>query len=75
MYDTWSKYLPEEERVVIIYSTVYGHTKVAVDKLVEKLNSLGVKYVIHNISKTQWTKIIADAFKFNSLVFCFCYDR
>jgi len=68
LYDTWSKYLPEEEGVLIVYSTIYGHTKVAVDKLAEKLNSLGVKYVIYNISKTHWTKIIADAFKFNSLV-------
>ena len=46
LYDTWSKYLPDEEGVVIVYSTVYGHTKVAVDKLAEKLNSLGVKFLI-----------------------------
>jgi flavorubredoxin len=60
--------LPEEEGVVIVYSTIYGHTKVAVDKLAEKLNSLGIKHVIHNISKDHWTNIIADVFKYNSLV-------
>ena len=68
LYDKWSKYLPEEEGVVIVYSTIYGHTKVAVDKLAEKLNSLGIKHVIHNISKDHWTNIIADVFKYNSLV-------
>ena len=68
LYDTWSKYLPEEEGVVIVYSTVYGHTKVAVDKLAEKLNSLGVKYIVHNLSFSHVSNVVSDAFKYSKLV-------
>ena len=68
LYDKWSKYIPEEEGVVIVYSSIYGHTKVAVDKLAEKLSSLKVKYSIHDISKSHWTNIIAEAYKYSSLV-------
>ena len=30
LYDTWSSYTPEEEGIVIAYTSVYGHTKKAV---------------------------------------------
>jgi flavorubredoxin len=68
LYDKWSKFIPEEDGVVIVYSSIYGHTKIAIEKLAEKLKSLNVKYVIHNISQSHWTKIISDAFKYNSLI-------
>ena len=68
LYDKWSKYIPEEDGVVIVYSTVHGHTKIAVDKLAEKLKTLGVKYVIHNLATSHWTNIISDAFKYNSMI-------
>ena len=68
LYDKWSKYIPEEDGVVIVYSTVHGHTKIAVDKLAEKLKTLGVKYVIHNLSFSHYSYVIADAFKYSKLV-------
>lgn len=68
LYQKWSKYIPEENGVVIIYSTIYGHTKIAIDNLTEKLKSLGVKYSIHDISKSHWTRMIADSFKYNTLI-------
>ena len=68
LYDKWSKFIPEEKGVVIVYASIYGHTKLAIDKLAEKLKSLNVKYIIHNISQSHWTQIISDAFKYNSLI-------
>ena len=68
LYDKWSKYMPEEDGVVIVYSTVHGHTKVAVDKLEEKLKSLGVKYIIHNLSFSHVSNVVSDAFKYSKLV-------
>ena len=67
-YDKWSKYIPEEKGVVIVYSSVYGHTKEAVDKLSEKLKSLGIKYIIYNVSTNHWTKMLSDTFRYNSLI-------
>jgi flavorubredoxin len=68
LYDKWSKYEYEEDGVAIVYSTVHGHTKVAVDKLEEKLKSLGVKYIIHNLSFSHVSNVVADAFKYSKLV-------
>ena len=68
LYDKWSKYLPEEEGVVIAYSSIHGNTKVAVDKLVEKLKSLGVKFIIHNLSFSHVSNVVSDAFKYTKLV-------
>ena len=67
-YDKWSKYTPEEDGVVIAYSTVYGHTKVAVDILIEKLKSLGVKFIVHNLSFSHVSQVVADSFKYSKLV-------
>ena len=69
LYDKWSKFIPEENGVVIVYSSIYGHTKEAIDKLAEKLKSLKIKYITHNVSQSHWTQIISDAFKYNSLIF------
>lgn len=68
LYDRWSKYIPDENGVVIVYSTIYGHTKMAVDKLSEKLNSLGIKNTIHNVAKSHWTQMISDSFKYNTMI-------
>ena len=32
LYDTWSSYTPEEEGIVVAYTSVYGHTKEAVNQ-------------------------------------------
>ena len=68
LYDKWSKYIPEEKGVAIVYASIYGHTKTAIDKLAEKLKSLNVKYIIHNLSFSHISDIVADAFKYSHLV-------
>ena len=42
LYDTWSSYTPEEEGIVVVYTSVYGHTKEAVNQFVEKLKEQGM---------------------------------
>ncbi len=68
LYDKWSKFIPEEKGVVIVYASIYGHTKIAIDKLIEKLKSLNVKHVVHNLSFSHISDIVADAFKYSNLV-------
>ena len=41
LYDIWSGYRVVSEGVVIAYTSVYGHTKAAVELLAEKLRSKG----------------------------------
>lgn len=69
LYNTWSSYRPEEEGVVIAYTSVYGNTKKAVLLLEEKLKEKGCKKVIvKDLARCDLTKVVADAFRYDKLV-------
>ena len=69
LYDTWSSYRPEEEGVVIAYTSVYGHTKKAVELLAEKLKANGApKVVVYDLARDDMSAAGADAFRYSRLV-------
>ncbi len=69
LYDTWSSYTPEEEGIVIAYTSVYGHTKAAVEILEEKLKNKGCpKVVVYDLARDDMSKAVADAFRYSKLV-------
>lgn len=69
LYDTWSSYCPEEEGVVIAYTSVYGHTKKAVELLAEKLKANGApKVVVYDLARDDMSAAVADAFRYSRLV-------
>ncbi len=69
LYNTWSSYTPEEEGICVAYTSVYGNTKNAVDKLCEKLRVYGCpKVVVHDLARCDMSKAVSDAFKYSKLV-------
>ena len=69
LYNTWSSYQPEEEGVVIAYTSVYGNTKRAVVQLAEKLKANGAPNVIvHDLARVDMAQAVADAFRYSKLV-------
>lgn len=69
-YNLWSSYTPEENGVMIAYASIYGNTENAVNILANKLSEYGVKNIaIYDVSVTDCSFIIADAFRYNKLVF------
>lgn len=69
LYDTWSSYRPEEEGILIAYTSVYGNTKRAVWLLADKLKEKGYNNVIvKDLIRTDMTEIVADAFKYSKIV-------
>ena len=69
LYNTWSSYQPEEEGIVIAYTSVYGNTKKAVLKLAEKLRENGCpKIALHDIARCDMAEAVADAFRYSKLV-------
>lgn len=69
LYDKWSRYEPEEEGIVMAYTSVYGNTKRAVLLLAEKLKEKGCKRIIvHDLARGDMTEAVADAFRFSKLV-------
>ena len=68
-YNTWSSYAVEDEGVVIAYTSVYGHTKEAVEELAEKLNQRGCpNVVVAELARCDMAEAVADAFRYSKLV-------
>lgn len=69
LYDVWSSYTPEEEGIMIAYTSVYGHTKKAVELLAEELLQKGAKKVVVNdLARSDLAEVVEDAFRYSKLV-------
>ncbi len=69
LYDTWSSYTPETDGVVIAYTSVYGHTKEAVETLALELRKREVpNVVVHDLARCDMALAVADAFRYDKLV-------
>ena len=69
LYNTWSSYQPEDEGVVIAYTSVYGNTKKAVLALAEKLKAKGCpKVVVNDLARCDMAEAVEDAFRYSKLV-------
>lgn len=69
LYNTWSKYEPESEGVLVAYASIHGGTKVAAEKLAELLREKGAKKVVlSDLSRSDMAEVIEDAFRYPALV-------
>lgn len=70
LYNNWSSYIPEEEGIVIAYTSVYGNTKNAVMQLAEKLKANGCKkIVVNDLARCDMAEAVEDAFRYDKIVF------
>ena len=68
-YDIWSSYSVEDEGIVIAYTSVYGHTKAAVELLAQKLKEKGCpKVVVNDLARCDMAEAVEDAFRYGKLV-------
>lgn len=69
LYDIWSSYRVEREGIVIAYTSVYGHTKAAVELLAQKLKDKGCpKVVVTDLARDDMAEAVEDAFRYGKLV-------
>ena len=69
LYNTWSSYQPEEEGIVIAYTSIYGNTKNAVLALAEALRANGCpKVVVNDLARCDMAEAVEDAFRYSKLV-------
>ena len=70
LYDKWSSYTPESEGILIAYTSVYGHTKEAVEKLAKMLKEKGApKVVVADLARDDMPETVEDAFRYDKIVF------
>ena len=69
LYDTWSSYRPENDGVMIAYTSVYGNTKKAVEILADKLKEKGCEEVeVCDLAREDIAEAVEEAFKHGKLV-------
>lgn len=69
LYNTWSSYLPEENGIVVAYTSVYGNTRKAVTELCEKIKANGCPNLkVYDLARCDMSEAVADAFRYSKLV-------
>lgn len=68
-YDKWSSYTPEENSILIVYSSVYGGTENVIEILAGKLADKGIKNIkMFDISFNHTSKVLSEAFKASHII-------
>lgn len=71
LYDTWSKYEPEDEGVLVAYASIHGNTAKAAEKIGELLKNAGVKkVVVSDLAREDMAEVTEDAFRYDRMVLC-----
>ncbi|MBQ9679229.1 MAG: flavin reductase [Ruminococcus sp.] len=69
LYNTWSSYGVETDGIMIAYTSVYGHTKKAVEILAEKLRAAGCpKVAVNDLAREDMAECVEDAFRYGKIV-------
>ncbi|MBQ2085619.1 MAG: flavin reductase [Oscillospiraceae bacterium] len=68
-YDKWSSYSVTKDGIMIAYTSVYGHTRAAVELLAEKLREKGCPDVaVYDLARSDMSAAVADAFRYGRIV-------
>lgn len=71
LYDTWSKYEPENKGVLIAYASIHGNTAKAAYELADMLKKAGEdKVVVSDLSREDMAEVIEDAFRYDRMILC-----
>ena len=71
LYDTWSKYEPESEGVLVAYASIHGGTAAVAQKLAEMLRQAGAqKVALCDLSRDDQAEAVEDSFRYPCMVVC-----
>lgn len=71
LYDTWSRYEPENKGVLIAYASIHGNTAKAAHELADMLKKAGEdKVVVSDLSREDMAEVIEDAFRYDRMILC-----
>lgn len=69
LYDTWSKYEPETDGVLVAYASIHGGTAAAAHRMVDILKTKGVENVIAcDLSRCDMAEAVEDAFRMSKMI-------
>lgn len=69
LYDTWSKYEPEDRGVLVAYASFHGNTAKAALDLADKLKALDAgKIATADLARDDMHEAVEDAFRYDTIV-------
>ena len=75
-YQLWSTYTPESEDILVIYGSMYGHTRAAAEQFAAALSEVsGKKTAVYDVSRTDISNLISEVWRCGKVViFCPTYN-
>ena len=67
-YSLWASYTPEVKGALILYASIYGNTENAAVATAFALNERGIATRVHDVSVSDHSVIVADAFKYSHII-------
>ncbi|MCF0206302.1 MAG: FprA family A-type flavoprotein [Bacteroidales bacterium] len=68
-YDKWSRYEAEDDNIMVVYGSLYGHTESAANIVASKLAEKGQKnIVVYDASVTHVSYLLSEAFRCRRIV-------
>ena len=67
-YDLWSRYEAENDGVLIVYTTIYGHSAVAAEYLENQFKHMCINYAVCCLNKEDFSIALAKTFMFNKII-------
>lgn len=68
-YDTWSRYEPEVDGILIAYASIHGNTARAVKKMAEIMKEHDIQNIaLHDLTRQDSSEAVADAFRYQKLI-------
>ena len=69
LYDTWSKYEPETEGVVVAYASIHGNTAAAARRMAEILSEKGAAEVmLIDLCRDDMALAVESAFRYSKMI-------
>ena len=68
LYDTWSKYEPETEGVLVAYASIHGNTAAAARKMGEILQAKGATVALSVLTRDEMAKAVDRAVSYSKMI-------
>lgn len=69
LYDTWSKYEPENDGILIAYASIHGNTAAAARQMADILHRKGAENVtLIDLTRDDLSKAVESAFRYSKMI-------
>ena len=68
LYDLWSRWMPQEQGVLVAYAGFHGHTAQAAQRMADCLRARGQRVTLMDLSRVHRSYAVGEAFRYDRIV-------